>query len=64
MSTHAQPTRIHISPAGMNLPGSRKIALDQPRRWLVAGVRALRQAWHPRLPYGIVFALLGNGLVE
>jgi len=48
----------------MNLPGIRRVSLAQPFHWLRAGARDMVRAWPLSLFYGVVFALLGYGLVQ
>jgi uncharacterized membrane protein len=48
----------------MILPGIRKVSFDQPFRWLRAGARDMAKAWPLSLFYGVVFALIGYGLVH
>lgn len=64
MSTHTEPAVFHPQAASMNLPGIRKLSLDQPLHWLRAGAQDLAKAWPLSLFYGVVFALLGYGLVH
>lgn len=64
MSTHTEPAVFHLQAARMNLPGIRKVTIDQPLRWLRAGAQDMFKAWPLSLFYGIVFALLGYGLVH
>lgn len=48
----------------MDLPGIRAVTLDQPWQWLKRGGHDFRLAWRSSLFYGVVFALLGYGLVQ
>jgi uncharacterized membrane protein len=48
----------------MNLPGIRRVSFDQPFHWLRAGAQDLARAWPLSLFYGVIFALLGYGLVH
>jgi uncharacterized membrane protein len=48
----------------MNLPGIRQVTFEQPFHWLSAGAQDLARAWPLSLFYGVVFALLGYGLVQ
>ncbi|OYY80658.1 MAG: hypothetical protein B7X93_03175 [Hydrogenophilales bacterium 17-61-9] len=64
MSTHIEPAVFHPHAASMDLPGIRNVSLDQPLRWLRAGAQDLARAWPLSLFYGVVFALLGYGLVH
>jgi uncharacterized membrane protein len=48
----------------MDLPGIRKVAFDRPFHWLRAGAQDLAHAWPLSLFYGVVFAILGYGLVQ
>ena len=61
MSTHAV---IHPQAARMDLPGIRQVGFAQPLHWLRAGAQDMAQAWPLSLFYGLVFALLGYGLVH
>lgn len=63
MSTHPEPSVFH-PPVQMILPGIRKVSVDQPFRWLRAGARDMAKAWPLSLFYGVVFALIGYGLVH
>ena len=64
MSTHTEPAFSRLDAARMNLPGIRKISSSQPLHWLQAGFRDLLKSWPLSLTYGVVFALLGYGLVH
>ena len=64
MSTHTGPAVFHPQAASMNLPGIRIVTFDQPLHWLRDGAKDLLKAWPLSLFYGIVFALLGYGLVH
>ena len=64
MSTHIEPAVFHPHAASMALPGIRKVTVDQPFRWLRAGAQDLIHAWPVSLFYGVVFALIGYGLVH
>lgn len=64
MSTHTGPAVFHPQAARMNLPGIRNVTFVQPFHWLRDGARDLVKAWPLSLFYGIVFALLGYGLVH
>jgi uncharacterized membrane protein len=64
MSTHTEPAFFRPEVARMNLPGIRRISSSQPLRWLLAGFQDLLKAWPLSLTYGVVFALLGYGLVH
>jgi uncharacterized membrane protein len=48
----------------MNLPGIRRVRFAQPFHWLRAGAQDLARAWPLSLFYGVIFALLGYGLVH
>jgi uncharacterized membrane protein len=48
----------------MNLPGIRQVTFEQPFHWLSAGAQDLARAWPLSLFYGVLFALLGYGLVQ
>jgi uncharacterized membrane protein len=48
----------------MDLPAIRRVTFDQPFHWLRAGAQDLVRAWPLSLFYGLVFALLGYGLVH
>lgn len=58
------PLVFHPRAAHMALPGIRRIGFEHLLRWLWAGAHDLRQAWPLSLVYGVVFALLGFGLVH
>jgi len=64
MSTHTEPVVFHPHAARMNLPGIRRARFDQPFHWLRDGARDMIKAWPLSLFYGVVFALLGYGLVH
>ncbi|HEX7971962.1 MAG TPA: DUF2189 domain-containing protein [Thiobacillus sp.] len=64
MSTHTEPAVFHPHAASMELPGIRKVTFDQPFHWLRAGAQDLARAWPVSLFYGVVFALIGYGLVH
>ncbi len=64
MSTHTQPAVFHPQAARMNLPGIRNVTFAQPFHWLRAGAQDMARAWQLSLFYGVVFALLGYGLVH
>jgi len=64
MSTHTEHPVFHPQAAQMNLPGIRSVTFDQPFQWLRAGAQDLAKAWPLSLFYGVVFALLGYGLVN
>jgi len=64
MSTHTQPAVFHPQAARMNLPGIRRVSFDRPFHWLREGANDLVKAWPLSLFYGVVFALLGYGLVQ
>lgn len=64
MSTHTEPIVFHPRAASMNLPGIRKVSFDRPFHWLRAGAQDLALAWPLSLFYGVVFALLGFGLLQ
>ena len=64
MSTHTQHTVFHPRAARMDLPGIRRVTLDQPFHWLRDGARDMVRAWPLSLFYGIVFAILGYALVH
>lgn len=64
MRTHSGPAVFHPQVAQMNLPGIRSVAFDQPLRWLRDGAKDFARAWPLSLFYGVVFALLGYGLVH
>ncbi|MBV5324232.1 MAG: hypothetical protein J0626_02600, partial [Rhodospirillaceae bacterium] len=48
----------------MTLPGIRSVTFDQLLDWLRNGAQDMVKAWQLSLFYGIVFALLGYGLVH
>ena len=64
MSTHTEPAVFHPRASEMNLPGIRKVDFAQPFHWLRAGAQDLARAWPLSLFYGVIFALLGYGLVH
>lgn len=64
MSTHTEPAVFHPQAARMDLPGIRNVTIGHPLRWLRAGAQDMYKAWPLSLFYGIVFALLGYGLVH
>jgi len=64
MSTHTEHAVFHPQAARMNLPGIRSVTIDQPLHWLREGASDLAKAWPLSLFYGLVFALLGYGLVH
>lgn len=64
MSTHTEHAVFHPHAASMNLPGIRSVTFDQPFHWLRAGAQDLARAWQVSLFYGVVFALLGYGMVH
>ena len=64
MSTHTQHSVFHPQAARMNLPGIRNVTFEQPFHWLRDGAKDMLKAWPLSLFYGIVFALLGYGLVH
>lgn len=64
MTTHTEHAVFHPQAARMILPGIRTTTLDQPFRWLMDGAHDMRLAWRSSLFYGIVFAVLGYGLVH
>jgi uncharacterized membrane protein len=64
MSTHTEPAVFHPQASEMNLPGIRRVSFDQPFHWLRTGAHDLARAWPLSLFYGVVFALLGYGLVH
>lgn len=64
MSTHTEHAVFHPHAARMDLPGIRKISAAEPFRWLREGGRDLARAWPLSLFYGVLFALLGYGLVH
>ena len=64
MSTHTEHPVFHPQAASMELPGIRSVTADQPFRWLREGAQDMVNAWPLSLFYGIVFALLGYGLVH
>lgn len=64
MRTHPGPAVFHPQAASMNLPGIRNVTFDQPLHWLRDGARDFARAWPLSLFYGVVFALLGYGLVH
>jgi uncharacterized membrane protein len=61
MSTHSV---YHPHAAEMALPGIRQVSFQQTAQWLRAGMQDLVKAWPLSLFYGVVFALLGYGLVH
>ena len=63
MSIHTGPV-FHPHAAEMNLPGIRSVTFGQPFHWLRAGAQDLARAWQVSLFYGVVFALLGYGMVH
>ncbi|MBI3431744.1 MAG: DUF2189 domain-containing protein [Hydrogenophilales bacterium] len=64
MSTHTEHPVFHPQAARMDLPGIRSVTADQPFHWLREGAQDMARAWPLSLFYGIVFALLGYGLVH
>ncbi len=64
MSTHTEPAVFHPHAARMDLPGIRKVSAIQPFHWLRDGARDMIKAWPLSLFYGLVFALLGFGLLN
>jgi uncharacterized membrane protein len=64
MSTHTEHAVFHPHAARMNLPAIHGVALDRPWHWLKAGALDMKQAWRSSLFYGVIFALLGYGLVH
>lgn len=64
MGTYTEPVVFHPRALSMNLPGIRRVSLAQPFHWLRAGAQDMVKAWPLSLFYGVVFALLGYGLVQ
>lgn len=64
MNTHTEHAVFHPQAARMDLPGIRSVTLDQPWQWLKSGAHDFRLAWRSSLFYGVLFALLGYGLVQ
>jgi len=64
MSTHTEHPVFHPQAARMNLPAIRSVTFEQPFHWLRAGMQDMAKAWPLSLFYGVVFALLGYGLVH
>jgi uncharacterized membrane protein len=64
MSTHTEHAVFHPQAARMDLPGIRSVTFDQPFHWLREGAKDLITAWPLSLFYGVVYALLGYGLVQ
>lgn len=64
MSTHTEHAVFHPQAARMDLPGIRSVTFDQPFHWLREGAKDLIKAWPLSLFYGVVYALLGYGLVQ
>jgi uncharacterized membrane protein len=64
MGTHIGHPVFHPHAAAMNLPGIRSVTADQPFHWLREGANDLIKAWPLSLFYGVVYALLGYGLVS
>jgi uncharacterized membrane protein len=64
MSTHTEPALFHPHAASMDLPAIRHVSFVQPFHWLREGAADLARAWQLSLFYGVVFALLGYGLVH
>lgn len=64
MGTYTEPVVFHPRALSMNLPGIRRVSLAQPFHWLRAGAQDMVRAWPLSLFYGVVFALLGYGLVQ
>ena len=64
MGTRIEPAVFHPRAAYMDLPGIRRVGFDQPFQWLRAGARDMARVWSLSLFYGVVFALLGYGLVQ
>lgn len=64
MSTHTEHAVFHPVVARMALPGIRVVTPAQPFHWLAAGARDMAHAWRSSLFYGVLFALLGYGLVH
>jgi uncharacterized membrane protein len=48
----------------MDLPGIRSVTFDQPFTWLREGAQDLIKAWRLSLFYGVLYALLGYGMVQ
>ena len=64
MSTHTEPAVFRPHAARMSLPGIRNVTFEQPLHWLRDGAKDMAKAWPLSLVYGIVFAVLGYGLVH
>jgi uncharacterized membrane protein len=64
MSTHTEHPVFYPQAARMDLPGIRTVAFDKPLKWLRAGAQDMLKAWPLSLFYGVVYALLGYGLVQ
>lgn len=64
MSTHTEHPVFHPHAAAMELPSIRSVTFDQPFDWLRGGARDLIKAWPLSLFYGVVYALLGYGLMQ
>lgn len=64
MSTHTEHAVFHPHAAQMDLPGIRSVTADEPFHWLHEGANDLIKAWPLSLFYGVVFALLGYGMVQ
>lgn len=63
MSTHTEPV-FHPQAARMDLPGIRTVGFGKPLKWLRAGAQDMLKAWPLSLFYGVVYALLGYGLMQ
>jgi uncharacterized membrane protein len=64
MSTHTEHPVFHPQAMSMDLPGIRRVTFTQPLHWLRDGAKDMAKAWPLSLFYGIVFALLGYGVVH
>jgi uncharacterized membrane protein len=64
MGAHIEHPVFHPHAAAMKLPGIRGVTVDQPFHWLREGANDLIKAWPLSLFYGVVYALLGYGLVN
>ena len=64
MSTHTEHVVFHPQAARMKLPGIDQVSIGQPLRWLRLGAQDMAKSWPLSLFYGIVFALMGFGLVN
>lgn len=55
---------IHPKVASMDLPAIHRVPMSRPWYWLMAGAQDMKQSWQLSLFYGLLFALVGYGLVQ